>query len=74
MDKYLRMVFKTDQDSTAGIRVSIPRDDLMDNEVKAVMEAIIASGAVHSNAGNLVEIDSAYIVQTATTELDVVEA
>jgi len=28
MEKYLRMVFTTDQDRKVSIRVSVPRDDL----------------------------------------------
>ncbi len=74
MDKYLRMVFKTDQDRTVSIRVGVPRDDLTATEVKTVMDLIVAKNIVHSNSGDLVEVNSALLIETATTELDVTTA
>ncbi|AOY74690.1 DUF2922 domain-containing protein [Clostridium formicaceticum] len=71
MDKYLRMVFKTDEDKLVSLRVSDPKEDLTDSEVKAAMETVIASGAIISSSGELVAIDSAYLVETSTTELEV---
>jgi len=65
------MVFKTDDDRSVSLRVSVPRDDLDAAEVKAVMDLIVAKDVVFSTVGNLVAVDSAYIVQTETTELDV---
>ncbi|ABR47965.1 conserved hypothetical protein [Alkaliphilus metalliredigens QYMF] len=69
MDKYLRMVFKTGEDRLVSLRVSVPREDLDATQVKAVMDLIVAKDVVFSAAGNLVAVDSAYIVETATTEL-----
>ncbi len=74
MDKYLRMIFKTDQDRTVSIRVGVPREDLTAEEVKTVMDLIVTKNIVHSNSGNLVEVDSALLIETATTELDVTTA
>nr|WP_041720648.1 DUF2922 domain-containing protein [Alkaliphilus metalliredigens] len=71
MNKYLRMVFKTDDDRSVSLRVSVPRDDLDAAQVKAVMDLIVAKDVIFSTVGNLVAVDSAYIVQTETTELDV---
>jgi len=71
MEKYLRMVFTTDQDKKVSIRVGVPRDDLDALEVKTVMDLIVAKNIVHSSAGNLIGIDSAYLVETATTDLEV---
>ncbi|SDL23186.1 DUF2922 domain-containing protein [Natronincola ferrireducens] len=73
MNRYLRMVFKTDQDKLAAIRVSTPREDLNAADVKGVMETIIANGSVFTRVGDLVAIDSAYLVETSTTELEVAQ-
>jgi len=71
MEKYLRMVFTTDQDRKVSIRVSVPRDDLTSLEVKTVMDLIVTKNIVHSSAGNLISVDTAYLVETATTDLQV---
>ena len=71
MEKYLRMVFTTDQDRKVSIRVSVPRDDLTSLEVKTVMDLIVAKNIIHSSAGNLIAVDTAYLVETATTDLEV---
>ncbi len=70
MNKYLRMVFKTDQDKKVTIRVTAPKDNLDAAEVKDVMDLIITNNVIHATAGDLVAIDGAFIVETATTELD----
>ncbi len=71
MTKYLRMVFKTDQDRKVSLRVSVPRDDLDAMEVKSVMDLVISKNIIRSSAGDLIGIDSAYLVETSTTELEV---
>ena len=71
MNKYLRMVFKTDQDRKVSLRVSVPRDDLDALEVKSVMDLVVTRNIIRSTAGDLISIDSAYLVETSTTELDV---
>lgn len=73
MDKYLRMIFKTDQDRTVSIRVGVPREDMTAEEVKTVMDLIVEKNVVQSNSGDLVEVDSALLIETSTTELDVTE-
>ncbi len=70
MNKYLRMVFKTDQDKKVTIRVTAPKDNLDAAEVKGVMDLIITNNVIHATAGDLVAIDGAFIVETETTELD----
>ena len=70
MDKYLQMVFKTDQDKKVNIKVTVPREDLDATDVKAVMDLIIENNVIHATAGDLVAIDRAYIVETDITELD----
>ena len=73
MEKYLRMVFKTDLDKMVSLRVGVPRDDLDATEVKTVMDLIIAKNIIHSNAGDLIAAHSAYLVETSTTELAVAQ-
>jgi len=73
MEKYLSMVFKTDEDKKVSLRISVPRDDLDATEVKAVMDIIIAKNVIHSTSGDLIGIDSAHLVETATTNLDVTQ-
>ncbi|QUH21245.1 DUF2922 domain-containing protein [Alkaliphilus sp. B6464] len=73
MEKYLRMVFKTDQDKKVSIRVSVPRDDLDATEVKTVMDLIVAKNIVSSISGDLIAVDRAYLVETSTTELEVTQ-
>ncbi|MGI6427285.1 MAG: DUF2922 domain-containing protein [Natronincolaceae bacterium] len=70
MDRYLQMVFKTDQDKKVTIKVTVPREDLEASEVKDVMDLIIENNVIHAAAGDLVAIDGAYIVETDITELD----
>ncbi len=70
MNRYLRMVFKTDQDKKITIRVSTPKEDLDAAEVKDVMDLIIENNSIYADAGDPVAIDGALIVETTTTELD----
>ena len=70
MNRYLRMVFKTDQDKTVTIRVTAPKDNLEAAEVKDVMDLIITNNVIHAAAGDIVAIDGAFMVETETTELD----
>lgn len=73
MEKYLRMVFKTDQDNKVSLRVGVAREDLDAMEVKTVMDLIIAKNIIHSTAGDLIAVDSAYLVETSTTDLELAE-
>ena len=71
MNRYLRMVFRTSVDKLVAIRVTEVRDDITPAEVKAVMDAILATNAVTTASGDLVSVDGAYLVETTTTELAV---
>jgi len=70
MDKYLKMVFKTEEDKKVSIRVTAPEEDLGAQEVKAVMDLVIEKNAIFTKSGDLVAIDSAVIVETSTTDLE----
>ena len=71
MNRYLRMVFRTNTDKLVAIRVTEVRDNIDPTEVKGVMDAILATNAVTTSSGDLVSVDSAYLVETSTTELAV---
>lgn len=71
MQKYLRMVFITEEDKKVSIRVTDPREDLQAQEVKEAMETVISKNAILTSSGDLVAIDSAVIVETTTTDLEV---
>jgi len=70
MNKYLKMVFKTEEDKKVSIRVTAPEEDLGAQEVKAVMDLVIEKNAIFTKSGDLVAIDSAVIVETSTTDLE----
>jgi len=71
MNRYLRMVFRTNIDKLVAIRVTEVRDSITPAEVKGVMEAILATNAVTTASGDLVSVDGAFLVETSTTELSV---
>jgi len=71
MNRYLRMVFRTNIDKLVAIRVTEVRDSITPAEVKGVMDAILATNAVTTASGDLVSVDGAYLVETSTTELAV---
>ena len=70
MNKYLQMVFRTNQNKKVTIKVTAPREDLDAADVKEVMDLIIENDVIYAAAGDLVTVDSAYIVETGITELD----
>ena len=70
MNKYLQMVFRTNQNKKVTIKVTAPREDLDAADVKEVMDLIVENDVIYAAAGDLVTADSAYIVETGITELD----
>ena len=71
MNRYLRMVFRTNLDKLVAIRITEVRENIAPVEVKGVMEAILATNAVTTASGDLVSVDGAFLVETSTTELSV---
>ncbi|MFW5647635.1 MAG: DUF2922 domain-containing protein [Candidatus Alkaliphilus sp. MAG34] len=70
MDRYLQMVFRTNQNKKVTIKVTVPKEDLEAEEVKDVMDLIIDNNVIHAAAGDLTTIEGAFIVETDVTELD----
>ncbi|WP_368490063.1 DUF2922 domain-containing protein [Clostridium sp. BJN0013] len=71
MSRALVMSFLTEEGKKTSIRVSNVKDNLTDQEVKTAMEIIIAKNIFTSKNGDLQAIDSAHILESSTTELEV---
>ena len=55
-----------------SITVDNPREDLEENEIKEAMDTIIEKDIFSPNGGSLVSIVCAKVVQTDTTDYDLV--
>lgn len=69
VQKRLDMRFRNQAGRLVTLRVDDPKDDLTAAEVQAAMQVIINANIFTSSGGDLVDIDSARIVQTDTTYL-----
>ena len=70
--KKLVMTFKSSDDKKVSITVDNPREDLEENEIKEAMDTIIEKDIFPPNGGSLVSIVCAKVVQTDTTDYDLV--
>ena len=70
--KKLVMTFKTTDDKKVSISVDNPREDLSENEIKSAMELIIDKNIFAPNGEDLAALVSAKVVQTDTTNYDLV--
>lgn len=70
--KRLMMTFKTDEDKNVSISVDEPRTNVTEAEVKTVMELIVEKNIFSMSGAALVELIEAKIVETGTTEFDLV--
>ena len=70
--KNLVMTFKSSDDKKVSITVDNPREDLEENEIKEAMDTIIEKDIFSPNGGSLVSIVCAKVVQTDTTDYDLV--
>ena len=72
LNKKLVMTFKSSDDKKVSITVDNPREDLEENEIKEAMDTIIEKDIFSPNGGSLVSIVCAKVVQTDTTDYDLV--
>ena len=72
VQKKLVMTFKSSDDKKVYITVDNPREDLEENEIKEAMDTIIEKDIFSPNGGSLVSIVCAKVVQTDTTDYDLV--
>ena len=70
----LLMTFMTQFGRKVSLFVTDPREDITEAEIKAVMDLIIAKNIFAPNGENIVTAKEAKIVQTETTEFDLVVA
>src|SRR5699024_12760785 len=70
----LLMSFLTSSGKKVSLFVTDPRDDIKESEIKAVMDLIIEKNIFAPNGGDIVSAKEAKIVQTETTEFDLVVA
>lgn len=70
----LLMTFMTQFGRKVSLFVTDPREDVTEAEIKAVMDLVIEKNIFAPNGENLVTAKEAKIVQTETTEFDLVVA
>ena len=70
--KKLMMTFKTDEDKNTSISIDDPRENLNESEIKNVMELILQKDIFSINGASIIDLVEAKIVQTGTTEFDLV--
>ena len=68
----LMMTFKTDEDKNTSISIDDPRENLNETEIKNVMQLILEKDIFSINGASIVDLVEAKIVQTGTTEFDLV--
>ena len=68
----LLMTFKTASDKRVSISIDNPRPDVLESEILAVMNLIITNDIFAPGGSTLTELVEAKIVQTDTTEFDLV--
>ena len=72
LNKKLVMTFKTTDDKKVSISVDNPREDLSEEEIKTAMELIKDKNIFAPGGSDLTALVSAKIVQTDTTNYDLV--
>ena len=70
----LLMTFLTQFGRTVSLYVADPRDNVTETEIKAVMDLIIEKNIFDPSGEDIVSAKEAKIVQTNTTEYDLVVA
>ena len=70
--KKLMMTFKTDEDKNISISLDDPRQNLTEQEIQNAMNIILNNDIFAPNGETLVSLVGAKIVETGTTEFDLV--
>ena len=70
----LLMTFMTEFGRKVSLFVTDPREDITESEIKAVMDLIVEKNIFAPNGEDIVSAKEAKIVQTETTEFDLVVA
>ena len=72
LNRKLVMTFKTTDDKKVSLTVDNPREDLTEEEVKTAMELIKEKNIFAPGGADLASLVSAKIVETDTTNYDLV--
>ena len=70
--KKLMMTFKTDEDKNVSISIDDPRENVTEQEIQNAMNIILNNDIFAPNGETLVSLVGAKIVETGTTEFDLV--
>lgn len=70
--KKLVMTFKTDEDKKVSLIVDDPRPNITEAEIIAAMQSVITNDIFAPNGESLVASVNAKVVETGTTEFDLV--
>ena len=70
--KKLMMTFKTDEDKNISISLDDPRQNLTEQEIHDAMNIILNNDIFAPNGESLVSLVGAKIIETGTTEFDLV--
>ena len=73
MAKTLQMSFITAAGSKVSMNVPNPKNDITEEEVKTFMNLVKDKNIVETKGGDIIAIDSAKIVETSTTSLNVLQ-
>lgn len=68
----LLMTFLTQSGRTVSLYITDPKSNIQESEIKTVMELIIEKNIFEPNGEDIVSAKEAKIVQTETTEFDLV--
>ena len=71
--KYLNLVFKTTEDSSATIKIPKVKDDVTEEEIKNCGKAMVEQNIFQSKNGDLSALKVARIVTTETEEIKIEE-
>ena len=74
MEVKLLMTFSTEGGRKVSLFITDPREDLTEAEIKAAMDLIVAKNIFAPNGEDLSAVVEAKIVQTETTEYDLLVA
>ena len=70
--KKLMMTFKTDEDKNVSISIDDPRENVTEQEIQNAMNIILNTDIFAPNGETLISLVGAKIVETGTTEFDLV--
>lgn len=70
--KRLILTFMDTTDKKISFSLDDPRPDVTEAEIKAAMDLVVAKNIFAFNGANLVKTSAAQVVETTTTEFDLV--